>query len=239
MDELVRGFAEGQISRRVFIRRLVTAGVAMSGAVAFADLIQADPAAAMEYHYVDVADYAFSPVKATLSGPGDYVVWDWSGGPHSITVDATDGGLFDSSPIASGGSVYPSWNWVTAFGWEMWAAGTFPYLCKDQYHTIDLAAPMNGKVRVPVRLSARSGRTGKDISVEFGSRSLDIDSKFRYEVQLRKPGRSWRDWVTDGMTPSRNYRARTVGKHQFRARLRNNGVGSTSGWSPVATFTAK
>lgn len=237
MEELVRGFAEGQISRRVFIRRLVTAGVALTGAVAYADLIQADPASAMEYHWVYVTDYVFSPTPQVLSSPGDYVYWVFDGlsSGHTIT-DASGVGLFDSSPNVTfvDGFGHNHYDWVTYWGWSMWSAGTFPFECKDQDHP-----PMTGKLRVPMILGATSGRVGKEFEVLWGAGDLGSEPRYRYEVQLRKPGGDWKDWVTNGVSPGRTYTARTAGKHQFRARLRRTTLGTTSGWSPVAVFTAK
>lgn len=252
MNELIRGFVDGQISRRVFIRRLVSAGVALTGAVAYADLLQAQPAAALGTEfYLSVADYLFYPAKETLSGPGDYVHWTWSPSASGHSVTETSGvGLFDSSPTPTAFG----WNWVTGFGHEFWASGTFPYRCKDDYHTIYLAAPMTGKIRVPVRLSDSSGRTGKPINVQFGTADLTPSPSgapatsgaaalspggvWTYEVQVRKPDGSWKDWVVGGTAPTKDYTPKVEGRHGFRARLRRVGAGA-SGWSPVATFTAR
>jgi len=96
MEELVKGFVDGQISRRVFIRRLVTAGVALTGAVAYADLLAADPAAAAAFS-VYVTDYAFTPQKSVVSGPGDYVSWIWNGASGHTVSETSGVGLFDSS----------------------------------------------------------------------------------------------------------------------------------------------
>lgn len=240
MDELVRGFVEGQVSRRVFVRRLVAAGVALTGAVAYADLLQANPAAALEYHAVYVQDYAFSASIESLSGPGDYVNWDWdpTAGGHTVT-DTSGSGFFDSSPYPNG---FDGWSWVTAFGHEFWASGTWPYHCKDAYHTDGVymsPQPMTGTIRVPMVLSSSSGRVGKIISVWFGAVDLTSNPGFLYEVQLRKPGASWIDWVVDGTAQTKNYKVKLVGTHRFRARLRNTTLATTSGWSPVAKFTAR
>lgn len=234
MEELVRGFVDGQISRRVFIRRLVTAGVALTGAVAYADLLAADPAYAMEYHWVYVTDYVFSPVPEILSGPGDYTYWVFDGlsSGHSIT-ESSGVGFFDSSPNVTATVPVTHYNWVGYWGWEMWAAGTFPFYCKDVLHP-----PMNGKVRVPMVLGANSGRVGKEFEVMWGAGDLASRPEFLYEVQLRKPGGQWKDWMSS-TSPGRTYTAKTPGRHQFRARLRRISTDKTSGWSPVATFTAR
>ncbi len=52
-EDLVRAYADGQVSRRVFIRRLTAAGVSLSAALAYAD-ITADRPRAHDYggdHY--------------------------------------------------------------------------------------------------------------------------------------------------------------------------------------------
>lgn len=230
MDELVRGFIEGQVSRRVFIRRLVAGGVTLTGAVAYADLLHARPAAAMEYHAVYVDDYAFSPPGETLSGPGDYVNWDWLGGSGHTVTDTSGNAFFDSSPLPN---AYGGWMWVTAFGRSFWASGTWPYDCKDTLHT-----PMTGVIHVPMRLSATSGKAGKTITVEFGTVNITTEP-YLYHVQVRRPDDAWKDWVGGGTSPTKNYTARTVGKHRFRARLKNTTNGQSADWSPVATFTAR
>jgi len=98
---------------------------------------------------------------------------------------------------------------------------------------------MAGKIRVPLGVSQTSGDVGLTIEVIWGSRSLLGSPTYRYEVQLRKPGGEWKDWVVGGEVPGRYYKARAAGKHQFRARLRNVVKDEASGWSPVATFTAR
>ena len=122
MDGLVKGFAEGQVSRRVFIRRMVEAGATLSGATLFANLIQATPALAFAPP-AQVWDYSFYPSKLRLGFPDDYVYWQWDVSASGHSVTETSGlNLFDSSKHYS--PTPPIWNWVTAFGWQFWAAGT-------------------------------------------------------------------------------------------------------------------
>jgi hypothetical protein len=45
-EELVGAFTSGQISRRVFVRQMVLAGLSVTAAVTFAEALAADPASA-------------------------------------------------------------------------------------------------------------------------------------------------------------------------------------------------
>ena len=45
--ELVQGYLDGQLSRRVFIRRLVATGVSAAAALSYAGLLEAAPAGAV------------------------------------------------------------------------------------------------------------------------------------------------------------------------------------------------
>lgn len=47
-DELVNAYIDGSVSRRTFIRRLVTAGVSIGAAVSYAHLLSPDRAGASE-----------------------------------------------------------------------------------------------------------------------------------------------------------------------------------------------
>lgn len=231
MDELVRGFAQGQVSRRVFIRRMVAAGATIGGATTFANLIQAFPANASTLNE-GVFDYYFDPPALHLDYPDDYVSWKWDPSSSDHTVSDTSGlGLFDSSKVGYPGP--PShWDWVTAFGFGFWAAGTYNYECKDTYHPA-----MTGKVMAPLYLVP--SKTRASVAVQWGSRDLSADLTFpnlRYDVQLRKPGEPWKTWKSGVGSIGANYRTRLEGKHKFRARVRDTNTQVAIGWSPVAIF---
>ncbi|MEX0991736.1 MAG: hypothetical protein WD004_05640 [Actinomycetota bacterium] len=232
MEELVQAFAEGQMSRRVFIRRAVATGATLTGAAMFADLILANPAQAMtQYEYV--FDYSFSPDPLRLDYPDDYVYWQWNGASgHSVT-DTSGLNIFDSSPVLNP-TPPPVYNWVTDFGFGFWAAGRYEYECKDTSHV-----PMNGVILSPVLVQKTNARS--TAMVQWGNRDLSNDPfhpNLRYDVQVKKPGQQWATW-RDGVGGfTATYRTRKEGRHYFRGRLRNINTQVALGWSPRSSFNA-
>jgi hypothetical protein len=88
-EELIQAYAEGRISRRFFIRRLVAAGVSFGAAMSYAQLL--GPAAAAQ----PIQQKAFSP-KAGHGGDG---------GPGG---DGGTGGGGGGGPDAGPGTPGPS-----------------------------------------------------------------------------------------------------------------------------------
>ena len=70
-SELAQRYLEGQISRRVFIRRLVAGGVSAMAALAYADVLVSAPAAAASDFYIFVFDYGFTPTPAPKTEPNN------------------------------------------------------------------------------------------------------------------------------------------------------------------------
>src|SRR5438552_6351478 len=156
-EQLVEGYLGGQISRRVFLRRVVASGVALGVAVTYADLLRADPAAASAlYDYYEfVQDYEYLRKNLRVAAPGVVVEWGFSSSSvHTHTV--TDGtGWLDS------GFVQPAKIWDQ----EMSYAGTYAYTCVETTHP---ANPMNGTVKVPVKATPKSGTISDTYTIQWG-----------------------------------------------------------------------
>jgi plastocyanin len=165
-------------------------------------------------------DY-FLPSLADV-GRGDTVIWDFSQADRSHSATDSSGmGLFDSGLIAPGG---PS------FSYAFTAAGTYPYTC-----TIH-SAEMNGRVRVPVRVSPRAGDLGHTFTVRWAT--VAAPSGFVYDVQRRRGAGSWTAWLSGTTVASASFEPSRAGTYRFRARLHRQSA-SASGWSPAASLTVR
>jgi plastocyanin len=163
-------------------------------------------------------DY-FLPSLADVAR-GETVIWDFSQADRSHSATDSSGmALFDSGLISPGG---PS------FAYTFTAAGTYPYTC-----TIH-SAEMNGRVRVPVRISPRSGDVGGSFTVRWAT--VPAPPGFVYDVQRRRDGGSWNAWLTGTTAASAPFEPARQGTYRFRARLHRESA-AASGWSPAASLT--
>ncbi len=215
--ELVQGYLDGQLSRRVFIRRLVATGVTAAAAISYAGLLEAAPAGAVPTDfYLVINDNQFNngnPVQLAQGRGVQFANHD----PHPHTARDTSGlQLFNTGSIAPAGSAS-----VPAPP----GAGQYPFRC-------DLH-PMSGKLRVPVTSNPISGPLGTQFTLKWAvAGAPPVGLKF--DVDRKVPGAvNWTAWKrgvigTSGvMTPSQR------GTFRFRARVRRPSNGQTSDWSVV------
>ncbi len=224
-SELAQRYLEGQISRRVFIRRLVAGGVSAMAAMAYADVLLSAPAAAASDFYVFVFDYGFTPTPAALGVQGRKVDWGFdpfASHSHSVT-DPTGMNLFDSGFKARGSS----------FSKTFIAAGKYPYHCKETTHNF---APMHGTIRVPVLVSPSSGPLGTAFTVTFASQNPPTG--FVFDAQIMRPsGTTFVDWKLGQTLRKRQFNPTQRGEFQFRARLRKLSNGAHAGYCQPKTIT--
>jgi plastocyanin len=224
-QELAARYLEGQMGRRVFLRRLVGLGVTLPAAVAYADLLRADPAAAATYdYYVYVQDYAYLGSPTRLASFGQTVEWGgfFSGGGH--THSATDPTAWINSGFKTGGSAYDR---------QMAFSGTFKYHCAETTHPL---YPMNGKVKVPMSVSPASGPLGTAFTLGWSTISGLTD--YSFDVQRRRPSDSgFVNWIKKTSTRGISYTPSARGTYRFRARTRNTATGVVTGWSPVLSIS--
>jgi hypothetical protein len=70
-EELVERYLDGQLSRRVFIRRLIATGVTTAAALSYASILEALPAdAAVADFYLVIQDFSFAFNPAWLAEKG-------------------------------------------------------------------------------------------------------------------------------------------------------------------------
>jgi plastocyanin len=220
-DELVQRYLDGQMGRRVFIRRLIATGVATATALTYADILQAMPAGAtVTDFYVLVQDYAFTPkvVSPRLGTNVDYEFDSANTHNHSAT-DKTNMHLFDTNFVVPGGAS------VVAFS----VAGTYPYHCKETNHI-----PMTGQVRVAVKVDPDSAKLGKKFTITWAT---SIPAGFVVDVQRRSGNGAFSDWKHGVTTTSGTYKPNHKGTFAFRARLRKKSNGAHSDWSPPRAIT--
>ncbi len=235
MEELVRGYVEGQVSRRTFIRRAVAAGLTVSGAIVYADLLAATPAYAATRH-VDVDDYLFY-TPTTAAKLGEYVEWDWSpsSSAHRVmyTVEGIDLGTlqpFNAGPFPAG--YFDTFDHRGLFS----VAGTWNYTCPDPLHGSGL--PMNGSIEIPPRVGPRRGSVGDRFLIEW---AISPPTFGVFDVDVKEPGGNWKRWrnAVDRTVTEGRYKATEKGRHRVRARFRNPAQPASAGWSPDAIFTAR
>ena len=234
MDELVRGYVEGQVSRRVFIRRAVAAGLTATGAIAYADLLAAMPASAATTS-VSVGDYFFY-MPTTRVRLGDYVQFSIDEGAHAVMPrqDGVNPGLFhtyDPGPYESG-----QFGTYSGFSQIFYAAGTWEYQCPDPKH--GSGQPMLGTIEVPPLVSPKRAPVGSRVKIEWAVSPAGFGV---FDVDVKEPGGSWKRWK-NGVDPdvlSGRFKLQIKGKHRVRARFRNPAQPAAIDWSPEVVFSAR
>ena len=224
-QELAARYLDGQMGRRVFLRRLVGLGVALPAALAYADLLRADPAAAAAYdYYVYVQDYSYNLKSTRLASFGQTVEWGgfFSQGGH--THSATDPTAWINSGFKTGGSAYDL---------QMAFSGTFKYRCAETTHPL---SPMNGNIKVPMVVSPAGGPLGTVFTL--GWSSISGLSEYSFDVQRRRPSDAgFVNWIRRTSTRGIQYTPNAKGTYRFRARTRNTATGVVSAWSPVLSIS--
>jgi plastocyanin len=143
-------------------------------------------------------------------------------GPSSHT--ATDGSgleLYDSGVVADGGP-------DEVFTYV--AAGTYDVVCT-------LHAEMGATVYVPVGVSPRTTARGDGVSVRWASASPGAG--LAYDVQIRRPGRSWMSYRDDDVTGTAAFVPNKRGTYRFRAAMVSTATSARSAWSRVATLEVR
>jgi plastocyanin len=228
-DELVHSYLEGQLSRRVFVRRLMASGVSAMAALAYVDILRQAPASAGSLtvgdFYILVKDYAFlhSGSGAAKVARGRAVRFNFSSTGNTHNHSATGSpqlSLFDTGFRAPGTS-----RRVDRFV----AAGTYTYVCAEVGHPA-----MTGTIQVPLTVKPKQGPLGDSFKIIWASDTL---SKFVFDVQRKRPGdASFQPWKTGVTKRSATFTPNATGTYRFRARLRRVSNGATSGWSVTKTL---
>jgi hypothetical protein len=223
-QELAQRYLDGQIGRRVFLRRLVGLGVSLSAAIAYSDLLRADPAAAATYdYYVYVQDFSYSLKSTVLAGFGQVVEWGGFTSLGGYTHSATDPTAWINSGFRTEGAAYDR---------QMPFSGIFKYHCAETTHSLN---PMNGNVKVPMLASPTSGPLGTAFSI--GWSSISGLTEYSFDVQRRRPSESsFQFWIRRTHTRAVVYTPKAKGTFEFRARTRNTGTNVVSSWSPVLSI---
>jgi plastocyanin len=223
-EELVERYLDGQLSRRVFIRRLVATGVTTVAALSYASILEALPAeAALGDFYLVIQDFAFAfnPAKLTMGQRVDFA-------NHSFTyqhtaTDTTGMGLFNTGPIPVEGEAF-----VT-----IPSAGTYPYHCAEP---TSVHPAMNAQLKAPVMITPASGTVNTTFTVKWASSALPAG--YVADVQRKAPGAmAWMAWKTGVTAISSTFKTSARGTWSFRARLRRTSNGKMSGWSNPKTVS--
>lgn len=216
-EELVERYLDGQLSRRVFIRRLVLTGVTTAAALSYASILEALPAdAAVTDFYLMVQDFAFfTPAKLALGQNVQFASFS-----HDFFHTATDTSgmaLFDTGPIRPNGYGYAT----------IPSAGSYAYDCSEPK---SVHPRMKGKLQAPVVVTPPSGNVNTTFTVKWAAGSLPAG--FVVDVQIKAPGTTaWTTWQSGFTTSSATRKFNMVGQWSIRARLRRTSNNKSSGWS--------
>ena len=172
-------------------------------------IVAATPVTAAS-HTVSVVDFAFTQSQVSVA-LGDSVRWDNTGSfTHSTTGD---------SPLALWSIDLPSGGAGTR---SFRQAGTFRYHCR--FHS-----SMTGAVQVPMRASDTTPKVDQQVTLSVAT--IGAPAGYRYSIQRRAPGGSFKTWkaITGKST---SFKGKSTGTWRFRSRLVRTADGAASGWSP-------
>lgn len=220
--ELAERYLAGQLSRRVFLRRLVGAGVTLGAAVAYSDLLRADPAQAAPFYdyYVTVQDFSYAPANLKAASIGLTVEWAF----HALDFNHS---ATDPTGVIDSGFKTPE----SAYDRPLPFSGTFNYVCKETTHP-----HMAGAVHVPMAVGPSHGPLGTAFALGW-SQISPIPSPWVVDVQRRRPSdNGFKNWLTGTTTRSTSYTPTARGTYKFRARINNTMNHNKSAWSPVASI---
>jgi hypothetical protein len=167
---------------------------------------------------ITVDDTGFTPASIKVRQRQE-VKWEFLGTTEQSVIDDSLFGAFGSGIEPVGG----------AYAATFYDAGTFPIF--------EPTTSQTGKVQVKLRIDPNSGPVGTSFKVAWSSRKK-LPSSFLFDVQKKLPGAT--EWVYHlrGVTDKKMTIApTTVGKYQFRSRVRNS-TGAAD-WSPAGSFTVE
>src|SRR5207244_2635953 len=125
-------------------------------------------------------------------------------------------GLWDTGTLASG--------MTSTIPVMFQAAGIYAYHC--HIHPF-----MHGQVRVPIRVSAKTGSTSTIFRITLASAS---QAGYSFDVQKKvQPSGLWKFWKTGVTSLSVRFHHATARSWRFRSRLHKIGSTAASGWSPT------
>ncbi|HEY7668772.1 MAG TPA: hypothetical protein VIE12_11705 [Actinomycetota bacterium] len=206
----------GRMMRRA-ITGMLAASLTLVTPAAGARPIEGTPSSGSEAHVQALDDY-FLP-SAVQTEPGGTVAWDFTGDrTHSVT-DASGMALFDSGLVAPGGP---------RFAYAFAAAGTFRYVCT-------LHETMRGRVWVVVEIDRSRRPHRQPFTLTWATGPAPAGSV--YDVQLKRPDRPWRIWLSDLSDASAAFTPKHPGVFRVRARIRSLSDGMAE-WSPATRFEA-
>jgi plastocyanin len=236
-SELVGSYLEGAIGRRVFVRRLIAAGVSAAAAISYADVLAPATARAAARRtrtgrgrgpfplpngfynfYVGVFENSFGPQSVQTLKRGDSISWGFVGTKDHSATERSGLSYFDSgySPPER-----------TMFTMVFPAAGSFPYHCKDPNHSVS----MTGSVKVPVGRNPAFAPLGTTFKIKWAQKAADPG--YVFDVQFKRPGDSSFSTFRTGATNAQTqFIPNKKGFFYFRGRVRSKATGAHSGWSP-------
>jgi plastocyanin len=237
--EAVRSYLDGSIGRRVFVRRLLTAGVSAAAAISYADVLAPSTVRAASRRarggpgggfplpngfynfYVGVSDNQFGPEDVTVLKRGDSVSWGFVGGKDHSVTETSGLELFDSGYAPPERIEY-----TMVFP----AAGSFPYHCKDPNH----AGSMTGRVHVKVGRTPANGHLGTTFTIKWAQKPADPG--YVFDVQMKKPGGNFVRFHKGVTTAQAQFTPGHTGQYFFRSRVRNKTTGLASNFSPPSNI---
>jgi plastocyanin len=237
--ELVQAYLDGQITRRVFIRRLVAMGITFTAAVSYASILRSSPAAAgtpsndfydLYDFYCDPAhhdlftvtardDNTFAP-KGVVLTPGDRVRWNAPGSNQQIhtVTDTTGMNLYN-------GFLPPG----TSFTFQFKAAGQYAYKSTRQNDP-----GMTGTVTVRPVVQPVAGTSGTRFTLAWACSTAPAG--FVYDVQLKRPSGSWQTFAQGTTERLMSFVVNRTGPYGVRARLRKLSNNKASGYAATPFF---
>ncbi len=217
-QQIVEGYLEGQLSRRVFIRRLVATGVSAAAALSYAGVLDADPAAAqLADYYLVMTDNAFVSTPVRL-GLGQRFYFGNSGSDGHNARDTTGLGLFNTTPLD---------RVTVSRATRPPGAGVFSYRGDETDHP-----RMAGSIEVPLEVDPVTGPLGSRFNIRWAPAPAPTGLVF--DIQRIKAGqRNFTAWRTGVRGAAGNWTPGARGLYTFRARVRKPAARKASGWSPV------
>jgi len=218
--KLAERYLDGQMSRRVFLRRLVGTGVTVGAAIAYSDILLADPAHTAPFfdYYVGVYDYYYLPDNLRTTS---FQSVQWGFGANDLSSHS----VTDPTHVLNSGFRAPG----STYGKLLRFSGTFRYKCKETTHPL-----MEGKVHVPMAIGRVRGPLGTAFPLGW-SHSSPIPAPYVVDVQRRRPSDlGFKRWITGTHKAGFSYVPNAKGKYRFRARTRNTANQKKSAWSPVS-----